>query len=412
MTSAAYTRRSVSGSRASRSTAQSQQHLSLAEQFKKIFRHPAILALCVLLGALLGGLASILQTPTYVSTAKVVVNPLVADPNAEATTQMKVEIDTEASVAGSYQVSEAAAQKIDPSDPDLANSINQNLEVIPHSGASILDFKASADSAEKAADYANESANAYLTVRQDALKKQVDSNVQGIQAQIDAIEGESAAKTALQEKLGQVKSTSTAPGRVITEGNVPSAASGLDTWKMVLVGTVAGALIGAVIAAIVDSKSRKVKYFDRANDVAGQDVYPIRGSHEVEDTRRFVLSLGEASNTPGSTARLPNAVIYSPTPGAASKFTEIFASAQDDSNIHFTDSLRVKPGSGAILEAAQQTIIATPQDSEVSDVLRAAKSFGLCIVAVTAETSVHELREFAHAAESVRVNTEYVFLDN
>lgn len=380
---------------------------SLSEQFKKIFRHPLILLVCILSGAMIGGLAAIIQEPTYKATSKVVVYPLTVDPNAQATNQMTVDIDTEASVAGSREVADSAAAKIDSTNQGLANKINNNVKVIPHSGSAILDFSASASTAEDAAKYANAAAEAYLEVRQASLKAHVDENVQSIENTLaNTGEEKSGIRTALEEKLAQVQVTSTSAGRVITAAKAPAGSNNLDAWKFILVGAIAGALIGAVVAAVIDSKSRRVQHLDRASDLTDEHVHGIRPDQAVEDARRMLLSLG-LTHTGLENAERTGAVVYSPTPGVANELSELLAHANGADAI-YTDTLQELPWAAA--RQNNKLVFVNAENSEISEALSSAQALGNCIFVMNSETSVEDIKEFVAVAGSAETETTYVYL--
>ncbi len=381
MASFTSSRRTAPGQRNSRSSAGAAP-LSLGEQLGKIFRHPLIIVAGLVIGAVLGALASMFQTPSYQATSTVVVYPLTVDPNAQASNQIVVDIDTEASVAGSQEVARVAAANLDSSDSQLAPRLNSDVSITPHSGTAILDFVATADSAEEAANYANSVADAYLQVREESLQATVDETAENIRERISSTSrDDTATRQVLQERLGSVEVTSTTSGRVITEAKAPSDSENLDLWKYLLVGAVAGLLVGAVVAAVVDSRNRRLKYFDRAADIVEQPVHRIRSEKDVEDARRLLLALGTDAEAG------KNLLVYSPTEGADRYFTDLLEQAGTAS------------GQAVALG-----------NSEISTALAQSRHAGLCLVAVTPETSVTDLREFAQATQAAEIDVEYVYL--
>lgn len=401
--------RSTLDSRFSRA-AQESSALSLSEQLKKIMRHPLVLLTFIVGGVLLGGVASALQSPSYTTTAKVVVYPLAVDPNAQATNQLTVQIDTESSVASSLEVAEKAANNIDPSNQGLPNKLNNSVKVTPHSGSDILEFIATSDSAEDAANYANHAAEAYLSVRQDSLKKQVETNAQNIRAALNELgDGDGTARTALQERLSQVEVTSTSPGRVITYAKAPSDSDNLALWKYVLVGLVAGAILGAVAAVIADNRKRTLGYEDRAQILVKQNVFPIRAAHQAEDARRMLLSVGLTQRELDE-HRQRGAVLYSPTEGASVEFAQVLAESTNPQKYEFIQNRWDIPQGVETSENAQKTVIVTPEYSEISEVLEISETLGTCIVVLKPETSTADIKEFVSVAENTEADIEYAYL--
>ena len=401
-------RRVASDMRNSRVSAQ--RPVSLADQLARIFRHPLPIILCTVLGALLGVGASLMQSPTYESTSTVIAYPLSVDPNAQATNQMTVNVDTEASVAGSKEVAKLAAQNIDSADSDLAAELKNSVKITPHSDTAILDFVASADSPEKAAQYANATAEAYLEVRKVSLEKAVDSNVNQIKENLKSTDDDDAqTKKVLGEKLAQAESTSTNPGRVISQAKAPENASNLDWWKYLMVGAVAGAIIGCAIAAWMDSRKRDIAHADRAEDIIGHDVFKIRSTHEIEDAKRMLLALNLLPSARTSTEEF-GAAIYSPTPEVADELASVLSSATQQSHTMSFSSGATEGRSDAT--SAQQPVLVISEPEELAESFATAKSLGQCIVAITPHTPMSDLKEIVNLARSADINVEYAYIHN
>lgn len=404
-------RRASTDSRSSRSSA-AVNPVSLSEQLRKVLRHPLVLLLSVLTGMGLAGLASLTQDQTYKATSTVVAYPLTTDPNAQASNQITVDINTEASVANSRQVANAAAEKLNPSDTNLPQKLDDTVDVAAHSGTAILDFTATADSADEAAQYANAVADAYLQVRRDALKDTVNSNVQNINDALNSLDdSKKITRSQLEEKLAQVQITSTSAGRVVSYAEKPDAPTNLGLPKYLLVGAIAGLLVGALLAWLVDSRERRVKYFDRAGEAVSQDVHEIRGNHQVEDARRLLFSLGAARGDFLSSGRR-GAVIYSPTPLAAGEFSTLLSEATGTADINYASGNEATPWNTihAGAEAGRATILTAGEDTEISQVLRDAYELGTCLVVITPETTMRDLKEFDAVAHTAEADVKYVYL--
>lgn len=387
---------------------------SLSDQLKKLFRHPLIMLGSMLIFAAAAALASFTTPAKYSAETTVIAYALPQDPNAQATNQMSVDIKTEAAVASSYEVAEAAAQSIDPSNADLTKTIHKNIEVAAHSGTSILSITASAATAEEAATYANAVANSYLQVRQESLKDSIDANIARIREALNnSANNNEVTRTALEEKLAQAEITSINAGRVISAAQAPKNPDNLALWKYIAVGLALGAMVGAVITWIVDARLRKVSYRDRAEDALGQKVSLIRNSKRVEDTQLLLRALGTPSGNL-SESGYRGLVIYSPTKQLAARLARnLRETISEDINLHFTDTLELPQDSpaGWLASENNNTVSVAPHDSSIADVLNAAEIQGSCVYVISPSTSLAATKEFAKVAESSSAVIEYVYLD-
>lgn len=388
--------------------------VSLSDQLKKMLRHPLIILTAVILGAILGALASNFSTPKYQATSTVLATPVSPDPNALASNQLTLKIDTEAGVAASREVAEEAAQEIDVNDQGLVSRLVHNVEVAPHSGTEVMDITATADNPEDAALYANSIAKAYLKVRTEAAQERVDAAAKEAQKELDNLPKDSSdqVKATLTEKLAQIQLTNTKAGRVISEAKAPHASQNLGMLKTALVGACLGLLIGAVLAWIADSRARKLAHADRAEEVVQGPVSHIRRGSEVEDTRRALMALGAPVGHVSSEDRR-GVIIYSPTPQLAEQYASIVGESVSQENVHFTDSnstvLSNEPTFQAV--ANQPTVVVASHEAGFSEVLSAAENLGAALIVVDSSTDSAQLREFAQfAARTSHADIEYVYL--
>lgn len=394
--------------------AQNVRAASLSEQLKKMVRHPLVILSCVIIGALLGALVGATATPKYQATSTVLATPISSDPNALASNQMTLKIETEAGVAGSREVAEAAAKEIDPNDSDLVSKLRHNVEVAPHSGTEVMDITATADNPDDAARYANAIAEAYLQVRSDAAKQRVEDTAAEAQNQLNKLPNNApdAARSALEEKLAQVKLTNTEAGRVISVAQSPKNAGNLGVLKDALIGAIAGLLLGLLLAWLFDSRSRKLGYQDRAEEAVNEQVFTVRSASDVEDARRVLFALGApAGRYEGSD--LAGTVVYSPEAGVAEEFAQTLRGAMTQKNVLFTDSMdSVLSEEHAISVVAQQpTVVVADQHDGISNVLAAANHLGSAIIVLTPSTMTAEATEFSHLAENnSNARIAYVYL--
>ncbi|MDO4252745.1 MAG: hypothetical protein Q4C74_05870 [Rothia sp. (in: high G+C Gram-positive bacteria)] len=407
----AVSRRATAETRGTRA-AQAIRPVSLSEQLRKMLRHPKVLLACIAVCALVGGLMSLATSAKYEATSTVVVYPLTTDPNAVASNQLLVNIDTEASVAHSREVAQKAAEKIEGSNEGRVNQLLSNVEVAAHTGTSILDFTATSDDPALSAQFANAMAESYLEVRQESLKATVDQKTAEIRDRLDALDSNSdAARSSLQERLTQVEVTSTEGGRVVTQAQDSGAASSLSFLQYLLVGALIGAMLGAILSWIVDTRLPDVRYLDRAQEAVGADLHELREGKEIEDTRRILRTLGAPAGQ-FAAAGLAGAVVYSLTQEAGKRFANYLFKAAEDSDVFFTDSLESAAQAQEQGDSSQATVLVPAADIEVSQVLDAADQLGSCLVVVTPESELAALNDFISAAEmAVDARIEYVYLN-
>ncbi|MFW0109029.1 Wzz/FepE/Etk N-terminal domain-containing protein [Rothia sp. P7181] len=393
-----------------RANARAIRTVSLSAQLKKMVRHPMVIGVTVLVCVFIAGVFSLIATPKYEASATVLVNPLSTNPSSSS--HGNVSINTEASVASSREVAEAAAKSLSSSHDDLVSELRQSIEVSAHSGTAIFDVKATASSAQDAAEYANAVAQAYLAVRSDALQDSVNTVAAGIEKQINALgkNGNDAARTALEERLAQVRITDTNAGRIITSAKVPQDSTNLGFIKCIFVGAVSGLLLGAIIAWVLDSRARTVNYRDRAEDILGEDVFVIRDTQDIEDTRRAFRSIG-VINGDFRKANIAGAVLYSSVPRASDDFAATLRQAYADKGLTFVDSPASLLSQKKLSPSDTPNVLVTDRGTELSEVLSAADALGACVVVLTPETSVNDLEEFVSVAEHITdAHFLYVFL--
>ena len=170
--------------------------VTLGSQVRRIFRHPLLILVSVVVFALAGAAYGYVTNGKYTAKAALVVYPMVVDPaGTGSANSAKVDIATESRVASSREVASQAAKTLISegdtlSEAQLTSRLMDSVKVTGTSQTSVLDIEVTRSNADEAARYANAMANAYLQVRSDALKSSVDSATKQLDEQIASMEGD------------------------------------------------------------------------------------------------------------------------------------------------------------------------------------------------------------------------------
>ena len=192
--------------------------VTLGSQVRRIFRHPLLILLSVVVFAVAGAAYGYMTNSKYTSKASLVVYPMVVDPaGTGSANSAKVDIATESRVASSREVAQNAAKSLIAngdtlSEAQLTSRLMNSVKVTGTSQTAVLDIEVTRPNGTDAARYANAMANAYLQVRSESLKSSVDSALHQIDEQISALEGDNGRAgllSQLQERRAQIQLTST-----------------------------------------------------------------------------------------------------------------------------------------------------------------------------------------------------------
>ncbi|MFV0459013.1 MAG: hypothetical protein ACK5MT_09635 [Actinomycetales bacterium] len=242
--------------------------------------------LCIVVGGLAGlGLQAILPR-TYTATATVLVLPtrIGLDSTVAGAQGGTVEIETEAELARSAEVADAAAAELgDRMDPD---TLRASSSVAIPENSTVLSIAVNAPSAELASDAANALAQAYLDRREEEATKDTSTVTDALTAQATALgtqleensnriatlgTGDPAARalaesqrSLLVSQLADVNSRLTAlqsgsgtGGEVITVATPPSAPASPNLLVNIGAGLLAGALAGAAVLLLADRRDQR-----------------------------------------------------------------------------------------------------------------------------------------------------------
>ncbi|QRZ61177.1 YveK family protein [Rothia sp. ZJ932] len=376
--------------------------LSLMEQFRKVKRRlPIFLAAiiaCMLLAAALG----LFVKPSYEAKTTLVVHQLPADPNNTATVGQRVDIDTESSIAGSKIVTQEAAERVDAGNASLPSDLRANLQVSGHSQTAIMDIYVTDASAQRAADLANAVAQSYLDQRSENIEKLVEGYQATIESQIDATSSQ-AAKTALEERQAQIAITSVYPGRIISPAAAPTVAETHGTPIYLLIGLVAGSLIGAFAAFFADRRDPKVSYPDRFEEIANRPVSLVSSANQAEGIRRTLRRIG-APEGDLAAGGINGITIHSNEPRLSSIVYEQLKQVLPAKSVNFATASAfeaIESGSSVkrVIAAKAPLVVETSAKTELSKLMLAAEGTGVIFIIASAESSYKALRDLFEAAD-------------
>ncbi len=247
-------------------------------------RHNKLLiVLCtVLVGALIWALASA-RTPTYSSSAKVLVRPILGNPFSPDTgttgLQVTIALGTEAQVVDSVPV--AALSNKSLKEHWVAGSGVVTAVVPPNTQVVQIQFDGTTpQAAQQGADAV---AKAYLKYRstetantQKARLGLLDKQARAIKASLDAAAKDAASPSAspetsqrvqlyanqlvtLQNTISSLEATGADPGTIVSPAQLPTSQSGIPPLLLALAGAVLGLLAGVTLAIWRERRDRRVR---------------------------------------------------------------------------------------------------------------------------------------------------------
>jgi uncharacterized protein involved in exopolysaccharide biosynthesis/Mrp family chromosome partitioning ATPase len=247
--------------------------------------HALLIAACALGGLILAGLFTVVRPATYVASASVLVNPAQGNPFApQSEGDSLVSLETEAQVVQSDAVTTLALNRL----PDgvTRGALQGGLSVVIPPNTQVLQISSSAPGAPAARRRAQAYATAYLDFRRQQARRTLDEQLASIQQQINrandqlqaagaaAAQADTSEELAFQQdlaqalhdelvelrasRLTQVQDSLTQPGRVISPAQQPLRPAGLPVALLLLVGAVAGLLLGLVLALVRETRGDTV----------------------------------------------------------------------------------------------------------------------------------------------------------
>ena len=258
-----------------------------------------ILLLAAILGTA-GGLAvTQLQHARYTSTTSVLVRPLATGGSDNTNNQnAKVNLDTEAQVVRSLVVGERARGLMKSGTP--ADNLVESVTVTVPPNSQVLEVAYEADSPEQARSGSHAFAQAYLDLRSATAQRALETEVNGLKQQIDAVNKQLSAVAAritgtpsnsvqrqraeadqqvltnnlssLNNRLSPLLSTSIDPGEIISDARLPMSPSSPNRTVNLASGMGAGLLLGMVLALVLDRLDTRIR---RGRDIADRVGLPV-----------------------------------------------------------------------------------------------------------------------------------------
>ncbi|WP_236795442.1 PssD/Cps14F family polysaccharide biosynthesis glycosyltransferase [Amycolatopsis sp. GM8] len=270
------------------------------------------IALAVLLGAGVAAAASTYRTPTYSATAVVTLSSITDNPLSTGTPRT-VNGATEAEVARSTEVVTEAAARL--GHPSVGAELARRLTTTVPANSQALSVTVTDSSARGAAAAANAVAGAYLDIRTGIARRQVDTALAQLDAQIgqladrqrvvtgttvdpkvsraDAVAAAAEAEvlsgtlTDLRRQRSQVLATPVVAGNLIGPAGVPAAPAGPSFVLLVLAGAFAGLLAGLLGALVRNRFDHRLYTVDQVRAVTGAPVLVEVGGGAAADTAGF-----------------------------------------------------------------------------------------------------------------------------
>ncbi len=232
-----------------------------------------VIAMCALIGVL-GGIALWVATPPrYSATTSLVVSAGVSNPFTG--TKEEVNIRTEQEILGSREVAQRASEALGVT-LNPGSFLLSQVDVAAPSGSQVLQVTVSADSPTEAARAADALSEAYLEFRREGADTVVNGYLEKIDAQLVELQGRSQdaatinlVQTLQQQRLSLLLTTSE-PGRIIGEAEVPSSAATPGLMVSLAGGLVGGVLLGVAAALLRERTDSRVRSADRLVRVVGE----------------------------------------------------------------------------------------------------------------------------------------------
>ena len=234
------------------------QTLTVSDILARVRERWLLAATCVVLGVV-GSIGYTLTAPTsYVASASVVVQPVIAEQFGSVNLSSVINMLTESQVARSSAVATAAGEKLNLS-PDV---VRDALTVDSPQDTQVLNLHFAAGTPDGAAAGAQTVAESYLAYREGSAQADADRRLASITAQIETVTqriGQGGQTSAYQEtlrslltdqrELTSIKATS--GGRVITRAVPPTVKSSPRPVVDVAIGLAGGLIAGLILSVML-----------------------------------------------------------------------------------------------------------------------------------------------------------------
>ena len=389
------------------STSEKQPSASLLEQVQRVWRHKLIVLIPIVVMAILAGTYGVISPASYAAKSTVVVYPLVNDLSGTGSANsLKVDINTESRAASSRQVAGRAITKAQANQegPNYqamdVDKLMAATKVTGTSQSAVLDIEVTLPNAQQAADYANAVAEAYLEVRSEGLKANVEDRRKKLNEKIDEAQNSNTIPaselTQLRERLSQLELISQEGGRVVSSAQVPKSQKGLSPMVLMVVGGAFGLLVGIAAAYIYDRSMRTLGYAGRLKEM-GID------SHELKpnDTEGALLLLHRVGATDGDLKKAGYAgITLSSTSGKlAYRMYQALYTALPSDQVRFIDYKSLKDSHSLqdpekyVAGNSIPVVVDLGNSATLPQVVRFSNATRLCLIPVNKDTNRAKLRE-------------------
>ena len=389
------------------STSEKQPSASLLEQVQRVWRHKLIVLIPIVVMAILAGTYGVISPASYAAKSTVVVYPLVNDLSGTGSANsLKVDINTESRAASSRQVAGRAITKAQANQegPNYqamdVDKLMAATKVTGTSQSAVLDIEVTLPNAQQAADYANAVAEAYLEVRSEGLKANVEDRRKKLNEKIDEAQNSNTIPaselTQLRERLSQLELISQEGGRVVSSAQVPKSQKGLSPMVLTVVGGAFGLLVGIAAAYIYDRSMRTLGYAGRLKEM-GID------SHELKpnDTEGALLLLHRVGATDGDLKKAGYAgiTLSSASGKLAYRMYQALYTALPSDQVRFIDYKSLKDSHSLqnpekyVAGNSIPVVVDLGNSATLPQVVRFSNATRLCLIPVNKDTNRAKLRE-------------------
>lgn len=389
------------------STSEKQPSASLLEQVQRVWRHKLIVLIPIVVMAILAGTYGVISPASYAAKSTVVVYPLVNDLSGTGSANsLKVDINTESRAASSRQVAGRAITKAQANQegPNYqamdVDKLMAATKVTGTSQSAVLDIEVTLPNAQQAADYANAVAEAYLEVRSEGLKANVEDRRKKLNEKIDEAQNSNTIPaselTQLRERLSQLELISQEGGRVVSSAQVPKSQKGLSPMVLTVVGGAFGLLVGIAAAYIYDRSMRTLGYAGRLKEM-GID------SHELKpnDTEGALLLLHRVGATDGDLKKAGYAgiTLSSASGKLAYRLYQALYTALPSDQVRFIDYKSLKDSHSLqnpekyVAGNSIPVVVDLGNSATLPQVVRFSNATRLCLIPVNKDTNRAKLRE-------------------
>lgn len=257
--------------------------VELSTLARKVRRHWPVVGVTVLVGAVLGVVASLAIPASYSAETTVSVSPMRSNPLQPASNQT-VNMPTEQQVVRSRTVAQAAAEVLAPEYTFSAAQVQKAVSVTTPDDSLVLAISFKGSTPAQAVAGADAVAEAYLTTRREDGTAEVDRLEKAAQAQLTSLQRQSRTATGYQQRaiaiqvealaaqLAQLGNVDLTPGSVIGAAETPNGRSGPGPIPLGLAGGVLGLLLGVPLALTRRDRSTTIGSVEGLADLGDQIV--------------------------------------------------------------------------------------------------------------------------------------------